>query len=109
MHPLTPRLSSGAYYTPSRPAACCTAPSARALALFEQLNAAQLNSYLSGLVIGEEIRAQRPADTAAPLVLVGSAGLTSRYSHALDLLGIPSRSLGAEATWAGLHALAQVL
>ena len=60
-------------------------------------------------MIGEEIRAQRPADTAAPLVLVGSAGLTSRYSHALDLLGIPSRSLGAEATWAGLHALAQVL
>ena len=83
--------------------------SARTLALFEQLNAAQLNSYLSGLVIGEEIRAQRPAGETAPLVLVGSTGLTARYTHALDLLGIPSRSLGAEATWAGLHALAQVL
>ena len=104
-----PAFERGVLHAQSASSLLHSAFSARTLALFEQLNAPQLNSYLSGLVIGEEIRAQRPADTAAPLVLVGSAGLTSRYSHALDLLGIPSRSLGAEATWAGLHALAQAL
>ena len=78
----------------------------RTLGLFERLSAAQLPSYLSGLLIGEELRTQ--ADTG-PVIVVGSQALTLRYTLALQHLGIPSQSLGAEATWAGLHTLASHL
>ena len=89
-----------------------TAFSARTLSLFSRMDAAALPSYLSGLVIGEELRLQLPdASTGEPaadsdVVLVGSGALTARYSQALALQGVRSRSLGSEATWAGLHALA---
>ena len=81
----------------------------RTLGLFERLPAAALPSYLSGLLIGEELRTQAlPAQAAAsgPLILIGSETLTLRYTLALQHLGISSQSRGAEATWAGLFALA---
>ena len=78
----------------------------RTLGLFERLSAAQLPSYLSGLLIGEELRTQ--ADTG-PVIVVGSQALTLRYTLALQHLGIPSQCPGAEATWAGLHTLASHL
>ena len=81
--------------------------SARTLALFERLPEAALPSYLSGLVIGEELRL-RPA-RSGEIVLVGSPQLTRRYALALTTLGCRSRSLGAEATWRGLWALARTL
>lgn len=77
---------------------------ARTLALFDRLGAAPLASYLSGLLIGEELRAQA-LDADAEVVLIGSPALTQRYALALRANGIASRTLGAEATWAGLHAL----
>ncbi|HZF85221.1 MAG TPA: 2-dehydro-3-deoxygalactonokinase [Burkholderiaceae bacterium] len=77
---------------------------ARTLGLFERMSAAQLASYLSGLLIGEELRVQ-PLDTRADVVLIGAPALTARYSLALDSLHIHPRVLGAEATWAGAHAL----
>ena len=77
----------------------------RTLALFARLGPAQLASYLSGLVIGEELRAQ-PLPTGTGVVLIGSPTLTQRYTLALARLGVPAQVLGAEATWAGLHALA---
>jgi 2-dehydro-3-deoxygalactonokinase len=82
--------------------------STRALALFDRLAPREGPSYLSGLVIGEELRAQQPAP-GEPLVLVGDAGLTARYALALRSLGVPTRSLGAEAGWRGLWALASQL
>lgn len=81
--------------------------SARTLALFERMPAAALPSYLSGLVIGEELRMRE--DTARPVVLVGSPGLTQRYELALHALDGEARSIGAEATWRGLWALARTL
>jgi 2-dehydro-3-deoxygalactonokinase len=81
--------------------------SARALALFDRMPADALASYLSGLVIGEELRVQ--ARDADDVVLIGSAGLTQRYALALRELGRSSRALGSEATWRGLHALAHTL
>ena len=75
----------------------------RTLGLFERLSAAQLPSYLSGLLIGEEFRTQTPT---GPVIVMGSEALTLRYTLALQHLGIPSQSRGAEATWAGLHTLA---
>ncbi len=80
----------------------------RTLALFDTLPAEQHASFLSGLLIGEELRAMQAHNTDA-LLLVGSATLTSRYTCALQTLGCSARSLGDEATWAGHLALAKHL
>lgn len=81
--------------------------SARTLALFGRLPTPALGSYLSGLVIGEELRMRDPA--VGSVVLIGSPALTQRYALALRTLGCTSRILGAEAAWRGLWALAQTL
>ena len=80
----------------------------RTLALFDTLPAEHHPSFLSGLLIGEELRAMRPAHDAE-LLLVGSSGLTSRYQVGLQALGLQARCLGDEATWAGHLALARHL
>jgi len=77
---------------------------ARALALFERLAPAPSASYLSGLLIGEELRAQLPA---REVVLIGAPALTARYALALKQAGVATRTLGAEATWAGLAAVGE--
>jgi 2-dehydro-3-deoxygalactonokinase len=77
---------------------------ARTLALFERMPARELASYLSGLLIGEELRTQS-VHAAAEVVLVGAPALTERYQLALQASGRTARSFGEEATWAGLHAL----
>lgn len=86
-----------------------TAFSARTLSLFDRLPAAALPSYLSGLVIGEELRSQQLDARSESVIVVGSPALTQRYEAALQALGVPVRSAGSEATWCGLWALAQTL
>ena len=83
--------------------------SVRTLALFDRLPATALPSYLSGLVIGEELRAQAGPAAGAPVVVVGSDALTLRYTLALQSLGVPSIAVGAQAGWHGLAALARAL
>lgn len=85
-----------------------TAFGTRTLSLFDRLGAAALASYLSGLVIGDELRA-RPANGAAHVCLIGAGPLTERYERALTRCRLSSTRLGAEATWAGHHAIAQHL
>jgi len=80
---------------------------ARTLALFNRLPATALASYLSGVLIGEELRVQALPNNGHEVVLIGTVALTERYALALTARGIATRLLGAEATWAGLHALAQ--
>ena len=80
----------------------------RTLALFEKLPPQALPSYLSGLLIGEELRAQSLA-AGEEVVLIGARKLTARYGQALALMGVSSRVVGEAATWAGLHALAHAL
>jgi 2-dehydro-3-deoxygalactonokinase len=80
--------------------------SARTLALFSRLAPESLPSYLSGLVIGEELRAQRLQNSQAELVLVGAPALTHRYQLALRTLGLRAATVAAQATWRGLWALA---
>jgi 2-dehydro-3-deoxygalactonokinase len=82
-----------------------TAFSARTIALFGQLEIAKRSDFLSGLVIGEELRAQPAVD--GEVIIVGTDALAQRYRSALALKGIASRSIGAEATWAGLWAIAR--
>ncbi|MBD9664892.1 2-dehydro-3-deoxygalactonokinase [Variovorax sp. VRV01] len=81
---------------------------ARTLALFERMPTQELASYLSGLLIGEELRTQS-LHAFGEVVLIGSPALTQRYTLALSATGIATRRLGAEATWAGLHALSGFL
>jgi 2-dehydro-3-deoxygalactonokinase len=83
--------------------------STRTLALFDRLAAGAASSYLSGLVIGEEMRSQPFAIGDDPVVVVGSPALTRRYELALSLSGAHSVSVGSEATWRGLWSIAQNL
>ena len=76
----------------------------RALGLFGRLPPAQSASYLSGLLIGEELR-QQELPSGREVIAIGAAALTARYSLALRQMGIGVRTFGAEATWAGLRAL----
>ena len=82
--------------------------SVRTLSLFEAMPGAALPSYLSGLVIGEELRAQQ-LTTGTSVILIGSDALTHRYERALAQRAVTVQRVGAEATWRGLWALAQTL
>jgi 2-dehydro-3-deoxygalactonokinase len=85
-----------------------TAFSVRTLSLFDRMPAQAAPSYLSGLVIGEELRAQ-PLDAGSEVVVMGSEALTRRYELALAQRGIRVRAVGSQATWQGLWALSQTL
>jgi 2-dehydro-3-deoxygalactonokinase len=80
--------------------------SVRTLSLFERLTATALPSYLSGLLIGEELRTQAQ-HLDKPLVVIGSPHLTERYQRALNHYGVRALCIGAEASWRGLWSLAQ--
>jgi 2-dehydro-3-deoxygalactonokinase len=79
--------------------------SVRTLSLFDRMPEAQRASYLSGVVIGEELRS-RPLSGADDVVLIGDAALTQRYERALAQRGLRSHSVGAQAAWRGLSEIA---
>lgn len=83
--------------------------SARTLSLFDRLPIVAMPSYLSGLVIGEELRSQQLGSLTAPVIVIGSPALTRRYELALQTLGVASWPVGSEASWRGLWAIAQTL
>lgn len=82
-----------------------TAFSARTLALFNRIEADALPSYLSGLVIGEELKAQ-PLRRGQTVLVIGAEALTLRYERALAQQGVAVRCIGTEAAWCGLRAIA---
>lgn len=81
-----------------------TAFSVRVKSLFNQLQPAQAGSFLSGLVIGEELVSMQ-LEPGSQVVVVGSKALTERYSLALQHLQVQVQSLGTQAAWAGLHSI----
>jgi 2-dehydro-3-deoxygalactonokinase len=85
-----------------------TAFSTRTLSLFNRMGTEALPSYLSGLVIGEELKAQT-LPRGEPVVVMGAEALTVRYEQALAQLGVPVQRVGAGATWRGLRAIADTL
>ena len=85
-----------------------TAFSTRTLSLFNRMTADALPSYLSGLVIGEELKSQT-LPRGQPVVVMGAEALTARYEQALAQLGVPVQRVGAGATWRGLRAIADTL
>jgi 2-dehydro-3-deoxygalactonokinase len=85
-----------------------TAFSVRVKTMFNELAPEHAASYLSGLVIGEELVSMQ-VQPGAELLVVGSQQLTQRYSLALEHLGARVRTLGNQAAWAGLHRVYQAL
>jgi len=82
--------------------------SVRADGLFGVTGAEQQSSYLSGVLIGNEIRELAGAfhQTAEPVLLVGAVGLARIYNTAFDYLGIACESVDGElATVKGLAAI----
>lgn len=79
--------------------------SARSLVVTGQMHADQSLDYLSGLLIGEELRCAG----AAPDLLVGDPGLCARYRRAMAALGLGEAPVidAAEATTAGLFHIAE--
>jgi 2-dehydro-3-deoxygalactonokinase len=82
--------------------------SARTLPLFDKLPAAAVASYLSGLLIGEEIVEAghwigSPHIATGRPTIVGSSGLAQRYAEALAILGIESRTGPADAAVTGIR------
>ena len=82
-----------------------TAFSARTLSLFKRLTPEALPSYLSGLIIGEELKSQN-LQRGDSVAVVGVEALTVRYEQALAQLGVTVQRVGASATWEGLRAIA---
>ncbi|MDB5929180.1 MAG: 2-keto-3-deoxygalactonate kinase, partial [Polaromonas sp.] len=85
-----------------------TAFSTRTLSLFKKLSPDALPSYLSGLVIGEELKSQ-PLQRGDSVVVMGAEALTARYEQALAQLGVSVKAVGNHATWTGLQAIAGTL
>jgi 2-dehydro-3-deoxygalactonokinase len=105
----TAAFDRGVRHAMSSSSLLATAFSTRTLALFEQLNGPELVSYLSGLVIGEELRAQPPGTVADGVVVIGSPALTERYARAFSVCGKRIQTIGPEATWRGLWRIAQTI
>jgi 2-dehydro-3-deoxygalactonokinase len=82
--------------------------SLRVKSLFQQIAPEHAASYLSGLVIGEEMVSMQ-VQPGVDLVVVGAQQLTERYQLALEHLGANVRTLGAQAAWAGLYQIYQAL
>jgi 2-dehydro-3-deoxygalactonokinase len=79
----------------------------RARTLFGELSDGASPSYLSGLLIGHEIRAAR--NRAGRVHLLGTTQLGEAYRQAFTVLGIESRTLDPEAVTSGLFQLAGML
>jgi 2-dehydro-3-deoxygalactonokinase len=78
----------------------------RTRGLFREIPAAGLASYLSGLLIGHEIRAAAPS---APVAVIGAADLTRLYCRAFARCGVPARPITGEPAPRGLWAIARSL
>jgi len=76
----------------------------RSLGLFGKLSEAASASYLSGLLLGHEVRAALAANPdRGPVVLIGDPKLCDLYAQAIAVCGGVSRLVNYEAAPAGLH------
>jgi 2-dehydro-3-deoxygalactonokinase len=79
----------------------------RAKALFGELSPAGGGEYLSGLLIGHELRNALAAGRGAQVFLLGAPGLVARYAAALRVLGTEPCLLDAESAVSGMRMLAR--
>ena len=79
----------------------------RTLGLFGRLSDTSSASYLSGLLLGHEVRAALAAAIdAGPVVLIGDPKLCALYAEAIDVCGGVARIAAGEAAPAGLARIA---
>ncbi len=76
----------------------------RTLGLLGRLADADAASYLSGLLIGHEVRAAAPQGMVH---LIGAAALCSLYATAIAQCGAEARAIGVDAAAAGLALIAE--
>ncbi len=81
--------------------------SARALVLAERLAADASVDYLSGLLVGDEVRGGLAGRAAEPLALVGEPALCRRYAAALRLFGVADVPVVDDAAPGGLWRIAE--
>jgi 2-dehydro-3-deoxygalactonokinase len=68
--------------------------SARTLGLFAKLPGEAIASYLSGLLIGSELRdALAGAEPSEPIAVIGSERMNALYLEGLSLLGVPAKAI----------------
>lgn len=79
---------------------------ARTLVLADRLAGTQVADYLSGLLIGAEVRHALRAEPADVVTLCGSPSTTDRYRLALERSGVTVRAVGEDAAARGLWRLA---
>jgi 2-dehydro-3-deoxygalactonokinase len=79
--------------------------SVRTRRLFNELSAEAAAHYLSGILIGHELRATA---WAGQVVIVGTGGLAMRYRKAFAFLGIDADVAPEDAAATGLHRLGQL-
>ncbi len=83
----------------------------RTAGLMERFPSSALADYLSGLLIGAEVKAGlrrfAATDTREPISVLGSAQLTQRYAIALASFGLPVRELAGDAVFSGLMSIAR--
>jgi 2-dehydro-3-deoxygalactonokinase len=83
--------------------------STRTLGLFNDVPAAQLASYMSGVLIGEEIFAARAAgllDDAGTVGIIADAVLANLYRIVMEMAGVESLVLPADLAATGLWRIA---
>jgi 2-dehydro-3-deoxygalactonokinase len=80
--------------------------SARTLCLFDRLPASNIRSYLSGMLIGHEVRAAAAA-SRGPVALVGDRRLTVLYEHALARFGLAPERIDEDIVVEGLAVVAR--
>lgn len=81
----------------------------RAAGLFDALRPESAGAFLSGLVIGHELRAATIDHAGGPVHLIGEAALVRLYRAALGRLGIAALDGPADSAARGLHRLARHL
>jgi 2-dehydro-3-deoxygalactonokinase len=78
----------------------------RTRGLFEEMPAASLASYLSGILIGHEIRAAAPS---VPVTVIGTTELTRLYCRAFARCGFQAEPVPGEPAPKGLWAIARAM
>ena len=101
-------FAQGVTHAMESPSLLHTAFSTRTLSLFKRMATHALPSYLSGLVIGEELKCQQ-LKSGDGVVVVGAEALTKKYEQALNQLGVSTQCVNNQATWHGLRAIADTL
>lgn len=83
--------------------------STRTNGLFSRISPDGLPSYMSGILIGHELRNCAPVDPDKPVLLVSQGVLGERYTSALKYFGIAAQLISAEeATVCGLNMLQKI-